>query len=109
VVDPFDLLWSPVSRYTLPQQPGLPRLLGGAVSYFGYDFGRLREALPATNPAEERGRIHPSQYALPEACGRGASWRDLLDTTLTAFLQVAFRGLAGQGTPVIEFAVAARA
>lgn len=77
-VDPFDLLRSLMTRYTLPQQPGLPRLLGGAVAYFDYDLGRLLESLPATNPADERRRIHPSQYAPPEACGRGASSRSLV-------------------------------
>lgn len=50
--DPFDLLRSLASRYSLPRQAGLPPLLGGAVGYFGYDLGRLLESLPATNPAD---------------------------------------------------------
>jgi para-aminobenzoate synthetase component I len=51
--DPFDLLRVLLSRYPSAQSPELPPFLGGAAGYFGYDLGRLIEALPATNPAEE--------------------------------------------------------
>jgi para-aminobenzoate synthetase component 1 len=42
-----------LSRYPSAQSPELPPFLGGAAGYFGYDLGRLIEALPTTNPAEE--------------------------------------------------------
>ena len=64
-VDPFYLLRSLVSLYTFPQQPGLPRLLGGAVGYFGYDLGRLLGPCQRLTPLTiEGGFIYPGTRRL---------------------------------------------
>ena len=48
--DPRTLLRELVARAPLAESPDLPRFLGGAVGFFGYDSVRLQEDLPRTNP-----------------------------------------------------------
>lgn len=51
--NPFDLLRLLMSRYPVTCPSGLPPFVGGIVGYFGYDLGRLLEALPSVNPAAD--------------------------------------------------------
>ena len=51
VEDPLLVLQQMVEEYKAVQLPGLPRFLGGAVGYFGYDTVRYTEHLP--NPPED--------------------------------------------------------
>ena len=51
VEDPLLVLQQMVEEYKAVQLPGLPRFLGGAVGYFGYDTVRYTERLP--NPPED--------------------------------------------------------
>ena len=48
--DPRDVLRALVRRAPLVPAPGLPRFLGGAVGFFGYDSVRLIEDIPRNNP-----------------------------------------------------------
>ncbi|HEX3314950.1 MAG TPA: anthranilate synthase component I [Gemmataceae bacterium] len=52
--DPLKLLEEKIGRYRAPHLPGLPRFLGGAVGYAGYDTVRYVEKLP-NPPADDRG------------------------------------------------------
>jgi anthranilate synthase component 1 len=51
--DPLRLLEEKLSAYRAPSLPGLPRFLGGAVGYAGYDTVRYIERLPQP-PADDR-------------------------------------------------------
>jgi anthranilate synthase component 1 len=51
--DPLRLLEEKLSAYRAPSLPGLPRFLGGAVGYAGYDTVRYVERLPHP-PADDR-------------------------------------------------------
>src|SRR4051812_740268 len=57
--DPLRLLEEKLSAYRAPSLPGLPRFLGGAVGYAGYDTVRYVERLP--NPP-------PDDRQLPDLC-----------------------------------------
>jgi anthranilate synthase component I len=57
--DPLRLLEETVARYRAPQLSGLPRFLGGAVGYAGYDTVRYVERLEHA-PPDDRG--------LPDLC-----------------------------------------
>lgn len=57
--DPLRLLEVTLSAYHSPSLPGLPRFLGGAVGYAGYDSVRYVERLPSP-PPDDRG--------LPDLC-----------------------------------------
>ncbi len=57
--DPLRLLEEILVRYRTPQLPGMPRFLGGAVGYAGYDTVRYVERLEHP-PADDRG--------LPDLC-----------------------------------------
>src|SRR5437763_10966290 len=57
--DPLRLLEESVAGYRAPHLPGLPRFLGGAVGYAGYDTVRYVERLEHP-PADDRG--------LPDLC-----------------------------------------
>ncbi len=46
--DLLDVLRAEMARHTHADLPGLPRFVGGAVGYFGYDVVRFFERLPAT-------------------------------------------------------------
>jgi anthranilate synthase component 1 len=46
----FDVLRDLLGRYTEVRRPGLPRFVGGAVGYLGYDAVRLVERLPEAPP-----------------------------------------------------------
>jgi anthranilate synthase component 1 len=48
--DPLRLLEEKLSAYRAPSLPGLPRFLGGAVGYAGYDTVRYVERLPKPPP-----------------------------------------------------------
>lgn len=48
--DPTTLLRQLLERYTPVEVPGLPRFVGGAVGYLGYDMVRHFEHLPASKP-----------------------------------------------------------
>lgn len=50
VEDPTTLLRQELSRYQPVEVPGLPRFVGGAVGYLGYDMVRHFEALPSERP-----------------------------------------------------------
>jgi anthranilate synthase component 1 len=52
--DPLRLLEETLAGYRAPQLPGLPRFLGGAVGYAGYDTVRYVERLEHP-PADDRG------------------------------------------------------
>jgi anthranilate synthase component I len=52
--DPLKLLEERIGQYRAPHLPGLPRFLGGAVGYAGYDTVRYVENLP-NPPADDRG------------------------------------------------------
>src|SRR4051794_26680432 len=52
--NPFDDLQCLVERYRAVHLPGLPRFVGGAVGYAGYDAVRYTEHLPDT-PPDDRG------------------------------------------------------
>ncbi|MGC1274704.1 MAG: chorismate-binding protein [Planctomycetaceae bacterium] len=52
--DPLSDLEELLSRYRSPHLPGLPRFVGGAVGYAGYDTIRYAEDLPNA-PADDRG------------------------------------------------------
>jgi anthranilate synthase component I len=52
--DPLKLLEERLGQYRAPRLPGLPRFLGGAVGYAGYDTVRYAENLP-NPPADDRG------------------------------------------------------
>jgi anthranilate synthase component 1 len=52
--DPIEALRETVERYRTPHIPGLPRFLGGAVGYAGYDAVRYVEHLPNA-PPDDRG------------------------------------------------------
>jgi anthranilate synthase component I len=49
--DILDTLKGELSRYIPATVPGLPRFVGGAVGYLGYDVARFFEKLPATATA----------------------------------------------------------
>ncbi len=49
--DPLDCIRTTLSRYNPVEVKGLPRFLGGAVGYLGYDMVRHFENLPGSNPA----------------------------------------------------------
>ena len=51
VDDPLLVLQELIDEHQAVQRPGLPRFLGGAVGYFGYDTVRYTENLP--NPPED--------------------------------------------------------
>jgi len=53
VDDPLRVLQQMVEQHKAVQIPGLPRFLGGAVGYFGYDTVRYTERLP-NPPADDR-------------------------------------------------------
>jgi anthranilate synthase component 1 len=57
--DPLELLQQKLSAYRTPHLTGLPRFLGGAVGYAGYDTVRYVERLPHP-PTDDRG--------LPDLC-----------------------------------------
>lgn len=46
--DPLVLLDKLLAEHAVTARPGLPPFQGGAVGYFGYDFGRQLERLPTT-------------------------------------------------------------
>ncbi len=46
--DVLDVVKAELARFTPAQVPGLPRLVGGAVGYVGYDVVRFFEKLPET-------------------------------------------------------------
>jgi anthranilate synthase component 1 len=46
--DALTVIKATLERYTPVILPGLPRFVGGAVGYLGYDFVRALESLPAT-------------------------------------------------------------
>lgn len=48
--DPLQLLRELTGRAPLVEKDGLPRFLGGAVGFFGYDSVRLVEEVPRSNP-----------------------------------------------------------
>jgi anthranilate synthase component 1 len=52
--DPLGALEKHLGRYRTPIMPGLPRFLGGAVGYAGYDTVRYYERLPDA-PSDDRG------------------------------------------------------
>src|SRR5688572_22305360 len=52
--DPLKVLEDMVAEYRAPHVPGLPRFVGGAVGYAGYDAVRYVERLPNT-PPDDRG------------------------------------------------------
>jgi anthranilate synthase component I len=52
-VDPLDELESLLAQYNAAQPPNLPRFLGGAVGYAGYDIARHYEKL-GTPPKDDR-------------------------------------------------------
>lgn len=52
--DPLRLLEEMVAAYRAPHLPGLPRFVGGAVGYAGYDTVRYVERLPNA-PPDDRG------------------------------------------------------
>jgi len=52
--DPLADLERHLKRYRAPSLPGLPRFLGGAVGYAGYDVARYYERLPNA-PKDDRG------------------------------------------------------
>ena len=52
-VAPLDHLGRTMRRYTPIDVPGLPRFIGGAVGYLGYDIVRTIESLPSA-PADDR-------------------------------------------------------
>ncbi|HTC23834.1 MAG TPA: hypothetical protein VK688_05695, partial [Gemmatimonadales bacterium] len=49
-VAPLDHLGRTMRRYTPIDVPGLPRFIGGAVGYLGYDIVRTIESLPSAPP-----------------------------------------------------------
>lgn len=53
VEDPLLVLQQMIDEYKAVQLPGLPRFLGGAVGYFGYDTVRYTERLPNA-PEDDR-------------------------------------------------------
>ncbi|HYT91387.1 MAG TPA: anthranilate synthase component I [Gemmataceae bacterium] len=57
--DPLRLLEEILSAYRAPSLPGLPRFLGGAVGYAGYDAVRYVERLPKPPPDDRH---------LPDLC-----------------------------------------
>ena len=57
--DPLRLLEETLGKFRAPHLPGLPRFLGGAVGYAGYDSVRYVERLPHP-PPDDRG--------LPDLC-----------------------------------------
>ncbi len=48
--DPREVLRQMVARAPLAESSSLPRFLGGAVGFFGYDSVRLQEEVPRDNP-----------------------------------------------------------
>jgi anthranilate synthase component 1 len=50
--DPLDCIKTILARYSPVEVKGLPRFLGGAVGYLGYDMVRHFENLPSNKPAE---------------------------------------------------------
>ncbi len=52
--DPLRVLEEDIAQVRVPTLPGLPRFLGGAVGYAGYDTIRYYERLPDA-PADDRG------------------------------------------------------
>ena len=48
--DPMALLAERLSAYRVPHLPGMPRFLGGAVGFLGYDTVRYAENLPNAPP-----------------------------------------------------------
>ncbi len=51
--DPLASLAAELRRYNAPTLPGLPKFLGGAIGYAGYDTARYYEPLPAA-PEDDR-------------------------------------------------------
>lgn len=52
VSDPLEALKSVLKRYKPVIDPNLPRFIGGAVGYLGYDIVRFIEKIPDKNPDE---------------------------------------------------------
>jgi para-aminobenzoate synthetase component 1 len=50
--EPFALLGQLMRALGVPELPGLPPFVGGAIGYFGYDLGRLLERLPSRLSAD---------------------------------------------------------
>ena len=50
--DPLHVIQAELARYRPVTMPGLPRLVGGAVGYLGYECVRFFERLPETTTAE---------------------------------------------------------
>ncbi|MCB9950564.1 MAG: anthranilate synthase component I [Planctomycetaceae bacterium] len=61
VDDPLDELAHLMAEYSAPHPPGLPRFLGGAVGYAGYDVVRYSENLP--NPPEDDRKLPDMSFA----------------------------------------------
>jgi len=59
--DPLRVLEDLLNQYHAPHLPGLPRFLGGAVGYVGYDTVRYVERLP--NPPPDDRRIPDLSFA----------------------------------------------
>ncbi len=57
--DPLQLLEETLTTYRAPHLPGLPRFVGGAVGYAGYDTVRYAESLPHAPPDDRK---------LPDLC-----------------------------------------
>jgi anthranilate synthase component 1 len=53
-VDPLDFVKEQMSRFALVSDPALPRFVGGAVGYIGYDMVRFFEKIPEV-PKEDSG------------------------------------------------------
>jgi anthranilate synthase component 1 len=60
VEDPLLVLQQMIDEYKAVQLPGLPRFLGGAVGYFGYDTVRYTERLP--NAPEDDRQLHDMMF-----------------------------------------------
>ncbi len=60
--DPLRLLEEKLAAYRAPSLPGLPRFLGGAVGYAGYDTVRYVERLP--NPPPDDRQLPDLSFAL---------------------------------------------
>ncbi len=62
VDDPLTFLQERLSRYSAPHLPGLPRFIGGAVGYAGYDTVRYTEHLP--HPPHDDRHVPDMVFAL---------------------------------------------
>jgi anthranilate synthase component 1 len=65
VADPLGELETLLQQYRSVHLPGLPRFVGGAVGYAGYDVVRYAERLP--NPPEDDRRLPDMSFALYDA------------------------------------------